>query len=119
MVDITSMVQKAVGESGLKSGFVVCFVPHTTAAITINENADPAVSRDIIYKLKKEFPQDDAYHHAEGNSDAHVKATLVGASEQVLVEEGRLILGTWQALYFCEFDGPRRRRLLVRTVSIG
>jgi secondary thiamine-phosphate synthase enzyme len=119
MIDVTSSVQKAVSDSNIRSGFAVCFVPHTTAAITINENADPDVTRDILFKLNKDIPQDDGYRHSEGNSDAHVKATLVGASEQVLVEDGRLVLGRWQALYFCEFDGPRNRKLIVRVVPLA
>jgi secondary thiamine-phosphate synthase enzyme len=114
MIDVTGLVQQAVRDSGLDSGQVLCFVPHTTAAITINENADPDVTRDILYKLNKEIPQRDGYHHGEGNSDAHIKASLMGASETVLLESGRLVLGRWQGIYFCEFDGPRCRRLIVK-----
>ncbi len=114
LVDVTSLVREAVEESGLESGLAFCFVPHTTAGITINENADPDVQRDLIYKLNKEIPQQDGYHHGEGNSDAHLKASLMGASEQVLIENGRLVLGTWQGIYFCEFDGPRNRKLFVK-----
>ena len=114
MIDITSKVAAAVRDSGVQSGQVICFVPHTTAAVTINENTDPDVRRDILYKLGKEIPQEDGYRHAEGNSDAHLKASLFGFSEVILIESGRLVLGTWQGIYFCEFDGPRRRRLLVR-----
>ena len=119
MVDVTRLVQDAVDESGLDAGLVFCFVPHTTAAITINENADPDVARDILHKLNREIPREDGYHHSEGNSDAHVKSSLIGASEQVLFENGRLLLGQWQALYFCEFDGPRRRRLIVRVLPLA
>lgn len=119
LVEVTAEVQKTVTESGITSGMVICFVPHTTGAVTINENADPAVKRDIIYKLNKQIPQQDGYHHGEGNSDAHVKSSLVGASEHVLVEDGRLILGTWQSIYFCEFDGPRQRRMVIRVVSFA
>ena len=119
LVDITPLVQKAVSNSKHQSGMVVCFVPHTTAAITINENADPDVKRDILYKLTKEIPQSDNYHHSEGNSDAHIKASLMGFSEQVFFENGRLVLGTWQGIYFCEFDGPRHRRLIVKVIPIG
>ena len=119
MIDVTSQVQQVVDDSKVQSGYAFCFVPHTTAAITINENADPDVTRDILYKLNKEIPQNDGYHHSEGNSDAHVKATLVGASEQVLIDNGRLVLGRWQALYFCEFDGPRSRKLIVRIVPFA
>ncbi|HOP07401.1 MAG TPA: secondary thiamine-phosphate synthase enzyme YjbQ [candidate division Zixibacteria bacterium] len=119
MVDITTRVQQLVDKSGIESGLVVCFVPHTTAAVTINEGADPDVRRDILYKLNKEIPQRDGYHHGEGNSDAHIKSSLFGASEQVLIENGRLVLGTWQAIYFCEFDGPRQRRMIVRITALG
>ena len=115
LVDVTSLVQKAVSESGVDSGIAVCFVPHTTAAVTINENAD--VRRDIIYKLRKDIPPGEGYHHSEGNSDAHIKASLMGFSEQVLFEDERLVLGTWQAVYFCEFDGPRRRQLIVKVLK--
>jgi len=114
MIDITDLVQQAVSDSGVDSGQVFCFVPHTTAAITINENADPDVQRDIIYKLNKEIPQQEGYRHGEGNSDAHVKSSLVGSSETVLIEDGRLVLGRWQGIYFCEFDGPRSRRLILK-----
>ena len=117
MVDVTARVREAVRQSGVTTGFVFCFVPHTTAAITINENADPSVTRDILYKLNKEIPQSEGYHHAEGNSDAHIKSSLIGASLQVLVENGQPVLGTWQGIYFCEFDGPRRRRLIVKVVA--
>ena len=115
-IDITSRVQKVVSDHGIQSGIAICFVPHTTAAITINENADPDVRRDLIDKLQREFPQDDGYHHTEGNSDAHLKSSLIGFSETILVENGRLVLGTWQGMYFCEFDGPRRRKLIVRVI---
>lgn len=114
LVDVTGLVEQAVRESGIQSGVAVCFVPHTTAGITINENADPDVRRDIIHKLNREFPQDDGYSHAEGNSDAHIKASLVGSSLQVLVEDNHLVLGRWQGIYFCEFDGPRTRQLIVK-----
>ena len=114
LIDITSIVETAVDESGITTGSVFCFVPHTTAGITINENADPDVQRDIIYKLKKLIPRDDGYHHGEGNSDAHLKASLMGFSQTVLIEDGRLVLGTWQGIYFCEFDGPRSRSIIVK-----
>ncbi|MDH3891834.1 MAG: secondary thiamine-phosphate synthase enzyme YjbQ [candidate division Zixibacteria bacterium] len=118
MIDVTSRLQEIVADQDHLSGFVYCFVPHTTAAITINENADPDVTRDILYKLGKEIPQSDGYHHAEGNSDAHVQASLVGSSQQILIENGRLVLGTWQAVYFCEFDGPRQRQLIVKVAPL-
>ncbi|MCK4460528.1 MAG: secondary thiamine-phosphate synthase enzyme YjbQ [candidate division Zixibacteria bacterium] len=119
MIDVTARVQEIVTESGRRSGFVICFVPHTTAAITINENADPDVTRDILYKLGKEIPPDDGYHHMEGNSDAHIQASLLGASQQILFENRRLVLGRWQAVYFCEFDGPRQRRLIVEVMPLA
>ncbi len=118
MIDVTQPVQDIVSESGVVSGLVFCFVPHTTAAVTINENADPDVTRDILYKLGKEIPKEDGYHHAEGNSDAHVQASLTGSSEQVLFENRRLVLGRWQAIYFCEFDGPRKRQMIVRVIPL-
>jgi secondary thiamine-phosphate synthase enzyme len=113
-VDVTPRVQAALGELALAAGAVLVYVPHTTAAITINEGADPAVVRDISRELEKIVPWQDGYAHAEGNSAAHIKSSLVGCSEIVAVEDGRLILGTWQKLWFCEFDGPRRRRVLVQ-----
>ena len=119
LVDITNIVQNAVHKSEHQNGLVYCFVPHTTAGITINENADPDVKRDILYKLEKEIPQQDGYHHAEGNSDAHLKASLMGFSLQVLFEKKQLVLGTWQGIYFCEFDGPRRRRVIIKVLPVG
>lgn len=117
MIDVTSQVRDALAQSGMTDGVVTCFVPHTTAGITINENADPDVKRDILYKLNKEIPQRDGYHHGEGNSDAHIKASLLGSSVTIIVEGGRLQLGTWQGICFCEFDGPRRRKLFVHFQS--
>jgi secondary thiamine-phosphate synthase enzyme len=119
MIDITSRLQDVVTNEKYHSGYIYCFVPHTTAAITINENADPDVTRDILYKLEREIPQDDGYHHAEGNSDAHLQASLMGASEQILFENRVLVLGRWQAVYFCEFDGPRERQLIVKVNPIA
>jgi secondary thiamine-phosphate synthase enzyme len=113
LVDITAKVQAAVEEMGVADGAVVVYVPHTTAAVTINESADPDVARDIVSKLDEMVPRSGNYRHAEGNSDGHVKSTLVGCSETVLVEGGRLVLGTWQGIFFCEFDGPRTRSVLV------
>ncbi len=115
-IDITSRIQELVTRTGKQAGQFVCFVPHTTAGITINENADPDVRRDLLYKLRKEIPQSDGYHHGEGNSDAHLKATLMGFSLTLMFERGRLLLGTWQGVYFCEFDGPRHRKLIVKVV---
>jgi len=117
MIDITAHVREIVRESGVQRGICYVFVPHTTAAVTINENADPDVPRDILMELDKVIPLSDHYRHREGNSAAHIKSSLVGASETVFVENGSLILGTWQSLFFCEFDGPRTRRVSVRIVG--
>ena len=117
MADITAMVQKAVADSGVKSGVCTVFVPHTTAAVTINENADPNVVRDFTMELGKLVPWEDGYRHVEGNSAAHLKASLIGFSEQIIIERGRLVLGTWQGIYFCEFDGPRRRSFYVKLMK--
>jgi secondary thiamine-phosphate synthase enzyme len=115
MIDITGKVASMVGQSGIRDGDVVVFCPHTTAAITINENADPDVVHDLLLTLSEVLPQRRAgYRHSEGNSDAHCKSSLVGCSVQVLVQDSRLCLGTWQAIYFCEFDGPRPRHVLVQ-----
>jgi secondary thiamine-phosphate synthase enzyme len=112
MIDVTAQVASAVTESGVGDGHVVIYVPHTTAAVTINENADPDVQHDILLTLDELIPRvRGGYRHGEGNSAAHVKASLVGSSETVLVEGGRLVLGTWQGIYFAEFDGPRTRRM--------
>lgn len=111
LVDVTREVEAALLRAGVSDGLCLLFVPHTTAAVTVNENADPDVRRDIVAFLRRLVPQDGAFAHAEGNSDAHIKASLVGPSLTLPVEGGRLRLGTWQGVYFCEFDGPRRRRL--------
>lgn len=113
-VNVTDRVQAAVTELGLSTGAVTVFVPHTTAGITINENADPDVVADSIVALEKLAPWNGPYRHSEGNSAAHVKAGLMGSSVRVLVENGRLLLGTWQAIYFCEFDGPRTRHVWIQ-----
>jgi secondary thiamine-phosphate synthase enzyme len=112
-VDITERVQEAVEELGLRDGFALVYVPHTTAGVTINEGADPAVRRDLLKALARIVPQDEAYEHAEGNSPAHVKASLMGSSVLVPVERGTLKLGRWQSVYLCEFDGPRSRSVWV------
>ncbi len=117
MIDITSRVQKAVRESGVDEGLCHVYVPHTTAGVTINENADPSVTRDMLMELNKKIPFDDGYAHMEGNSAAHIKASLMGSSSTVPVTGGTLQLGTWQGIYFCEFDGARRRRVLVTVMS--
>jgi len=117
MLDVTAQVADAVRESGTTNGFCCVFVPHTTAAVTINENADPSVARDIDAALTQLVPFAAGYTHSEGNSAAHIKAVLVGSSEMVPVVNGRLQLGTWQGIYFCEFDGPRSRKLCVQVVG--
>ena len=116
--NITSLVMEALAESGVKSGILTVFVSHTTAGITINENADPDVTRDLINILDRTIPWDHSdYKHFEGNTAAHMKASLMGNSTQIIVEEGRLQLGTWQGIYFYEFDGPRERKIRVKVVS--
>ncbi|MBQ8920261.1 MAG: YjbQ family protein [Acidaminococcaceae bacterium] len=117
MKDITRLIQKAVTDSGVTDGVCIVFVPHTTAAVTINENADPDVVRDFTMEINKIVPWEDGYHHMEGNSAAHLKSSLIGFSEQLLIANGRLVLGTWQGIYFCEFDGPRRRKVYVKVME--
>lgn len=117
LVNITARVQEIVRRQGIISGVCVVFVPHTTAGVTINENADPDVVRDIIYELDKRIPWQDGYRHGEGNSAAHIKASLMGSSVTVIIEEGRLQLGTWQGIYFAEFDGPRPRKAYVKVLK--
>ncbi len=114
MVEITREVQKVVAESGVKNGVCTIFSPHTTAAITINENCDPDVVRDFAMEIDKIVPWEDGYRHFEGNSAAHLKASLIGFSEQIIIENGKLVLGTWQGIYFCEYDGPRHRKVYVK-----
>ena len=114
MIDITSMITRAVESSGIKEGLCILFVPHTTAAITVNESADPSVKSDILMILNRIIPWEADYRHLEGNSPAHVKSTLVGVSEQLVIEKGSLILGTWQGIFFCEFDGPRTRKVVLK-----
>ena len=117
LVDITQGVQRLVSESGVRSGVCYIYVPHTTSGITINENTDPNVGRDILKELNSVIPFDDDYGHTEGNSAAHIKSSIVGVSKAIIVEEGRLTLGTWQAVFFCEFDGPRDRRVYVKVMK--
>ena len=112
-IDITGQIQKAVDKAGIQNGFCLIFVPHTTAAITINEGADPSVTTDILNHLSRQIPHNAGYKHLEGNADAHIKSVLVGASESVIIQKGRLVLGTWQSIFFCEFDGPRNRKVLL------
>ncbi len=117
MVDITADVQKTVDRQGITEGLCVVCVPHTTAGVTINENADPDVQDDILGHLTSLVPRRDAFRHGEGNSDAHIKVSLTGSSETVIVERGRLVLGTWQSIFFCEFDGPRKRKCHVTVLG--
>ncbi|GBD99409.1 hypothetical protein BMS3Abin07_01444 [bacterium BMS3Abin07] len=117
LIDVTDLVQKEISESGIKNGICYLYVPHTTAAITINEGADPSVQRDILHTLSKLIPKDVGYAHMEGNSDAHIKSSVIGISGFVFIEEGKLVLGTWQSIYFCEFDGPRHRRLALKMIE--
>ena len=116
-VNITSDVQKIVSESEVNEGVCHLYVPHTTAGVTINEGADPSVVKDIVSTLHKLIPHSANYLHMEGNSDAHIKTSLVGSSECVIIDGGKLLLGTWQAIFFCEFDGPRHRRITVKVMG--
>ena len=117
-VEITGQVRDAVTASGVKSGICVVYCPHTTAAITINENADPDVVHDMLLYLDRTIPQrQSGFRHGEGNSDSHIKASLVGSSATLIIDNGDLVLGRWQGVYFCEFDGPRRRKVIVQIVS--
>ncbi len=120
MLDVTDRLAKLVRSNNLLEGMLIVYVPHTTAAVTINENADPDVRHDMLRKLEALIPKHEAYYrHGEGNSDSHVKTSLVGNSATVLVERGRLVLGRWQGVYFCEFDGPREREMMVKVVLFG
>jgi len=117
LIDITDDVYKAAAASEVVDGLCVVFVPHTTAAVTINEGADPAVQSDVLAELDKVIPWKDGYAHGEGNSAAHIKASLFGSSVTILVNDGHLVLGTWQAIYFCEFDGPRERKAYIKIMA--
>lgn len=114
MVDITARIQEVISASGMSRGLCTVYVPHTTAAVTINESADPSVKRDILMILNQIVPWQADYHHLEGNSPAHVKSSLIGASETVIVKDGVPVLGTWQGIFFCEFDGPRTRKVHIQ-----
>ena len=114
---ITPQVRQAVADSGVKDGVAVVFCPHTTAGITINENADPDVVRDMLIGLSKAYPDRAEFRHGEGNSTAHIKASVIGSSVSVIIEAGKLMLGTWQGIYFCEFDPPRNRRYYVQIIE--
>jgi len=117
MVDITTVVRRLINENGWSDGALLMYCPHTTGAITINEGADPDVVRDIIVNMRKLVPHRGDYHHAEGNSDAHIKSSMFGCDQMVMVEGGNIRLGTWQKIYFCEFDGPRSRKLWVKFLA--
>jgi secondary thiamine-phosphate synthase enzyme len=117
LVDITGRVMEEVSSSGIQNGICSVYVPHTTAGVTINENADPSVKEDILMALRKIVPDSLSYSHSEGNSPAHVKASLIGSSVNILIDKGRLSLGTWQGIFFCEFDGPRNRRAFIKIFS--
>ncbi len=116
-IDITSEVKRMVSESGIKSGVCYVYVPHTTAGVTINEGADPAVVKDILSTLNELIPNKNSYLHMEGNSDAHIKTSLMGPSQAIIIEEGKLQLGTWQAIFFCEFDGARSRKVMIKVMG--
>ncbi len=113
IIDITNIVKDAVKSSGVINGICVVFVPHTTCAVSINEDADPSVKSDVINTLRKLVPHSGSYEHTEGNSDAHIKSTIIGPSLTLIVSNGNIVLGTWQGIYFCEFDGPRQRNIII------
>lgn len=118
MLDITTQVAEKVKREGLKEGTCIIYCPHTTAGITINENADPSVRQDILNHLEKLVPFKGNYSHLEGNADAHIKASIIGSSATVIVSDGRLMLGTWQGIFFCEFDGPRQRKVFLQLIPV-
>jgi secondary thiamine-phosphate synthase enzyme len=115
-IDITRLVQEIVQKAGVEDGLCILLVPHTTAAVTINENADPSVPRDILMELNKIVPFEDRYQHTEGNSPAHIKSSLIGCSQTLFIKSGELLLGTWQGIFFCEFDGPRNRQVHIKVI---
>lgn len=117
IIDITSQVENVLRNKKVKEGFCSVYTPHTTSAITINEAADPSVKKDILNYLNKLIPENDNYSHAEGNSDAHIKAALIGSDRNVIIHEGKLLLGTWQGIFFCEFDGPRNRKVYIKFIQ--
>jgi secondary thiamine-phosphate synthase enzyme len=118
MLDITTQVAEKVKKEGLKEGACMLYCPHTTAGITINENADPSVRQDILNHLEKLVPFKGNYSHLEGNADAHIKASIIGSSATIIVSDGRLMLGTWQGIFFCEFDGPRQRKVFLQLIPV-
>jgi secondary thiamine-phosphate synthase enzyme len=117
LIDITDKIQKEINKYSIKEGLCNIFVPHTTAAITINENADPEVSRDILRELDRLIPREGNYGHTEGNADSHIKSSLIGVSTNIPIENGSLLLGRWQAIFFCEFDGPRTRKIYITLIK--
>ncbi len=117
MIDISTEVCRVIRATGITDGLAVIFTPHTTAAITINENADPDVCRDLVMEINKIVPMQDGYHHLEGNSAAHLKSSLFGVSETLIINAGEIVLGTWQGIYFCEFDGPRQRKVNIQVIG--
>jgi len=117
LINIDDQVRRIVDDSGVRTGICQVFIPHTTAGVTINENADPDVIRDLLMEIDKVIPFDDGYRHAEDNSAAHIKSSLVGCDQTIPIEEGRLVLGTWQSIFFCEFDGPRQRKVIVQIIG--
>ncbi|HOK33688.1 MAG TPA: secondary thiamine-phosphate synthase enzyme YjbQ [Fervidobacterium sp.] len=116
-IDVTSIVRQAVTESGVRDGLCLVYVPHTTCGITVNEHADPDVVSDIISQLEKIVPESGNYNHIEGNSDAHIKASMIGSSESIIISDSKLMLGVWQGIFLCEFDGPRKRHLYIKTLE--
>lgn len=117
LVDITSLLNKVISDTGINEGIIIVYTPHTTAALTINEGADPDVKADILNEINKIIPFDDNYRHFEGNSAAHIKSSLFGVSETIIIENGRMLLGRWQKIYFCEFDGPRTREVFIKVIK--
>jgi secondary thiamine-phosphate synthase enzyme len=116
LIDITDLVLEKIEQSGIKNGIAVIFIPHTTAAILINENSDPMVKKDVLEYYKRNVPLDYDYHHVEGNSDAHIKSTLIGNNLTLIIENSKVILGSWQGIFFCEFDGPRIRKVYIKII---
>ena len=116
-IELNSVLEEELAQSGVKDGLMTVFIPHTTAGITINENADPDVVRDMLNSFNKNFPVEGNYLHMEGNSHAHIKASIMGSSVDLIIEDGRLALGTWQGVYFCEFDGPRLRKMFIKIIE--
>ncbi|QUI25657.1 YjbQ family protein [Vallitalea pronyensis] len=117
MKDITHQIQGFIREKGIQEGLCTIFIPHTTAGVTINENADPDVTKDMLMELNKIVPLEDNYRHMEGNAAAHIKSSMMGFSESIIIKDGKLLLGTWQGVYFCEFDGPRRRKYIIQILT--